>query len=564
MKNVLRDQFPFSLLKIKSRESFVLYTGMFVMGACGLAYEYTLSKIASDLLGNSVRQWAIVIGVMMFFMGIGSDAQKHFSNKNLVDKFVFFEILLGFLGAFGPIVLLYGYGHFPEHYILIQYFFICSIGLIIGFEIPIITRINETFISELKLNIGAVLKMDYVGALAGSLAWIFILPLFFSITETAFVLGILNVLVGGLTLVFFRKHLANGMAVTCLFVAALAAVIWGALSAEGWTSYAEQFLYRDAIVLSRTTPYQHIVVTRTSANDIRCYINGHLQFNSFDEYIYHENLVHPAFLLAPNHDRVLILGGGDGLALREVLKYPEVRDITLCDIDPAMTAIAAQNEYFTRLNHHSLADARVTLLKNNALVPAGKVTLETPNYNTPLRKNYHPVADIKVINLDASKFLEQISGLYDIILVDFPDPNSPDLAKLYTLSFYENLAKKLTPYGMMVQQSTSPVHAGKAFLCIGKTMKAAGLAVLPYHDNVPSFGEWGWWIGGRADTRSADTLKQRLERTSAIPVQTRYLTPELIRSSLYFGKNQLEDDGIRINTLTRSSVFEYYIQAWNR
>ncbi|MEJ2546064.1 MAG: hypothetical protein P8Y99_18530, partial [Calditrichaceae bacterium] len=167
-----------------------------------MAYEYTLSKVASDLLGNSVRQWAIIIGVMMFFMGIGSDVQKYFSNKFLIDQFILYEILLGLLGAFGPIALLFFYGQYNEYYILIQYLFICSIGLIIGFEIPLITRINETYISELKFNIGAVLKMDYIGALAGSLAWIFLLPKFFTIIETAFVLGLLNVLVGGFTLIF--------------------------------------------------------------------------------------------------------------------------------------------------------------------------------------------------------------------------------------------------------------------------------------------------------------------------------------------------------------------------
>jgi spermidine synthase len=563
MNNLLASQFPFSINKIKNKESGVLYLAMFVMGACGLAYEYTLSKIASDLLGNSVRQWAIVIGVMMFFMGVGSDTQKYFSN-NLVDKFVLFEIILGFLGAFGPIVLLYSYGNFPDHYILIQYLFICAIGLIIGFEIPLITRINETFISELKLNIGAVLKMDYVGALAGSLAWIFILPKFFSITETAFILGILNVLVGGFTLYFFRKYIANKLVIALLFAAVFIAVIWGARSAKSWTSYSEQYLYRDKIVLSRTTPFQHIVVTKTSANDILCYINGHLQFNSFDEYIYHENLVHPAFLIAEKHDKVLILGGGDGLALREVLKYPDVKTVTLCDIDPAMTTIAKENKYFTKLNQNSLANSKLTILKNNALTPAGKVTLETMNQKNPLKNDYEPVTEINVINLDASKFLEQISGLYDIIIIDFPDPNSPDLAKLYSVQFYENVAKKLTPFGILVQQSTSPIHARKAFLCIGKTMQAAGLEVIPYHDNVPSFGEWGWWIGGKQKSYAAAALQNKIKQIETIPVQTRYLTVELIQASLNFGKNQLESNNIQVNTLTDNSVFEYYLQAWNR
>jgi len=205
MKSILNSQFPFSIFRLRNAESAVLYLSMFILGGCGLAYEYTLSKVASDLLGNSVQQWAIIIGVMMFFMGVGSDLQKYFSNKFLIDQFIFFEILLGLLGAYGAISLLYVYGHYNTYYILVQYLFITSIGLIIGFEIPLITRINETYISELKINIGAVLKMDYIGALAGSMVWIFVLPKFFTIIETAFVLGILNVLVGGFSLLYFRK-----------------------------------------------------------------------------------------------------------------------------------------------------------------------------------------------------------------------------------------------------------------------------------------------------------------------------------------------------------------------
>ncbi len=142
MRHFFSSQFPFVLFRKTSNASLVLYVSMFVMGACGLAYEYTLSKVASDILGNSVRQWAIIIGVMMFFMGIGSDIQKYISNNHLIDKFIFMEILIG-LGAFGPIVLLATYASYPSHYVLVQYFFVTSIGLIIGFEIPIITRITK-------------------------------------------------------------------------------------------------------------------------------------------------------------------------------------------------------------------------------------------------------------------------------------------------------------------------------------------------------------------------------------------------------------------------------------
>lgn len=537
---------------------------MFVMGACGLAYEYTLSKVSSDILGNSIRQWAIIIGVMMFFMGVGSDLQKHFKNRELVDKFIYFEILIGLFGAFGPIALLYTFAKIPTHYVLVQYFFVTAIGLIIGFEIPLITRINETFISELRVNLGAILKMDYIGSLVGSLAWIFLLPKFFTIMQSAFVLGLLNVFVALVTFYFFRDLAHRKLQIMASIATVFILLGIGMFSVNGWTSYSEQFLYRDRILLSETSKYQHIVLTKSRANDISCYINGHLQFNSFDEAIYHENLVHPAFALSPVHKRVLILGGGDGLALREVLKYKDVQSVTLCDIDPQMTTLARENPYFQMLNDNSLQDSRLTIIKNNALIPAGKEMLAVENQNDYHRHSFYDDVEINVINLDAAKFVEQISGVFDIIIIDFPDPNSFDLSKLYSLTFYHNIKKKLSAYGIVVQQSTSPIHAKEVFLCIGRTLQSAGLTVVPYHDNVPTFGEWGWWIGGRSECYTAETISQKLRKTNTLEVPTRYLTPELVQASLIFGKNQLKSLNSDINTIDNNRAFAYYLKAWQR
>jgi spermidine synthase len=558
----LSHQFPLSLFRKSTKESWVLYFAMFIMGACGLAYEYTLSKVASDILGNSVRQWAIIIGVMMFFMGVGSDIQKYLSNKHLVDKFIFFEIVIGLLGAFGPITLVYAYGAFPSHYILVQYFFVTTIGLIIGFEIPLITRINETFIQELKFNIGNVLKMDYVGALFGSLFWIFVLPLYFSTVETAFVLGILNVVVAVVTLIFFRKLVSFFKPLVLLTMFVLMALGFGYHSSEAWASFSEQRLFKDRIIFSETTKYQHIVLTRSRAGDISCYINGQLQFSSVDEYIYHEHLVHPAFVLAPTHKRVLILGGGDGLACREVLKYDTVESVTICDIDPVMTTLAKENEYFRQLNDSSLVDSRVVILENNALKPAETTRLAIENQKTKFAQDFDEVATVNIINLDAAKFVEQISGLYDIIIIDFPDPNNQDLSKLYSDLFYHHVKNKLSADGVFIQQSTSPVHAKEVFLLIGRTMHSAGLAAVPTHDNVPSFGEWGWWLGGRAERWSEETIRQKLRSTSGFDVTLQYLTPAVMKASLDFGIKQLYSKDTNINTITNGLAFSYYVKAW--
>ncbi len=560
----IKNIFAMPILRVRSPESLVLYISMLVMGACGIAYEYTFCKIASDLLGNSVRQWAVIIGLMMFFMGVGSDVQKYVSDRNLFDKFIVAEVCLGLAGGFGPIIMLFVFGSFPSHYILAQYFFIVLIGMLIGFEIPLLTRINQAYTKELKMNIGGVLKMDYIGSLCGALLWVFWLPKFFIMTETAFVLGAFNVFVACFTLLYFRKLVSRKKAVASFSLASFAILLAGLLTAGDFTSYAEQYLYRDRIVFSKTSTYQHIVITESKAGDISCYINGHLQFNSFDEHIYHENLVHPAFAIAPVRKNVLVLGGGDGLAVREILKYPEVKSITLCDIDPMMTDLAAQNPYLTALNQNSFKSSRLTVMKNHALIPGGQEKITVPNQIKPYQGKPGEVATVNIINLDAALFVEQISGMFDIIIIDFPDPNAPGLSKLYSKKFYRQIAKKLSATGIMVQQATSPVMAKEAFLCIGRTMKDSGLCVVPYHDNVPSFGEWGWWIGGKKGMISEKMLRKKLKSIKQFRVNTRYLTSGLLKASLEFGKDQLLTDQTDINTIMSNRVYDYYIQGWKR
>lgn len=555
-------QFPFILFKLKNKESWVLYISMFIMGACGLAYEYTLSKVAGDILGNSVRQWAIIIGVMMFFMGVGADVQKYLKDEYILDLFILFEVCIGLAGAFGPIAFIFFYGHFPLQFVLVKYFFIIFIGLIIGLEIPLITRINERFITKLKLNLAAVLKMDYIGSLAGALIWIFILPLFFEQIEGAFVLGALNILVAAFTMFFFRKLILLRSLLLIIILAAITTVSYGYLNAKDWRSYSEQYLYRDLVVFSETTRYQHIVITKSRSNDISCYINGHLQFNSVDEYIYHEDLVHPAFSIAPAHKNVLILGGGDGLALREVLKYSDMEKVVLCDIDPRMTNLAKDNPYIRALNENSLEDSRVLVLQNNALIPADSMDVIVTNKNVFHGRETGKVTSVEIINMDATAFLEQISGIFDIIILDFPDPNMQDLSKLYSLQFYSRLTTKLAADGIIVQQSTSPFHAKEVFLSIGRTIQAAGFAAIPYKDNVPSFGEWGWWIAGHNNRYSNATLERKLSTIDSISVDTKYLTPQVLKSMLVFGKNQLKTNETAVNTLANNIIFQYYLASW--
>jgi spermidine synthase len=324
---------------------------------------------------------------------------------------------------------------------------------------------------------------------------------------------------------------------------------------------AEQFLYRDPVVTSITSPFQHIVLTKNRIDNVRCYINGHLQFNEADEHIYHENLVHPAMHLAHRREKILILGGGDGLALREVLKYPDVREVTLVDLDPMMTGLATTDPDLIRLNGGSMNDPRV-LKQAAAGVSAGGVYQNAqPSQYEKFATTHHETVKLHVINLDAAEFVKSVTGRYDVVLMDFPDPNSPDLAKLYGRPFYDHLENVLNPGAVIVQQSGSCFQAREAYLCIGRTLKAAGFDVVPYHENVPSFGEWGWWIAKSGE--SAAKTRETLASLKELTIPTRYLTPELVATSLVFGKDQLISANQDSTSLTQPRVYHYHLQGWN-
>lgn len=534
---------------------------MFLLGGCGLAYEYTLSKIASDLLGNSVQQWATMIATMLFAMGMGADFQKHTPVDRLPDRLILTQVLLAVLGGFGPLIMIHGFALLPQLYIVIQYSLAFTVGLLIGYEIPLVMRINEQTEPDMRFNLAQVLKMDYVGALVGALLWTFLLVRYLSIDRISFVLGLATIASSVLCYFLYRRRLARPRTRILEITGGAVLVTLGLIFGRDLTLKAEQFLYRDPIVTSLTTPFQHIILTKNRSGNLRCYINGHLQFNEADEQIYHENLVHPAMHIAKSREKILILGGGDGLALREVLKYPEVRAVTLVDLDPMMTELASSDPHLVRMNGGSMTDPRVTR-RAAAGVSEGA---SYPSYQASQYETFpdqvHETATLHVINLDAAEFVKMVDERFDVVIMDFPDPNSPDLAKLYGRPFYDHLENLLNPGAAIVQQSGGCFQAKEAFLCIGRTLKAAGLDVVPYHDNVPSFGEWGWWIA-RAGTPAGET-RASLGSLGKLEIPTRYLTPELVAASLAFGKDQLDSTHHDYTSLTEPRVYHYHLQGWN-
>jgi spermidine synthase len=314
----------------------------------------------------------------------------------------------------------------------------------------------------------------------------------------------------------------NGLRARAVIVLVVLAA--GFINADRLSNLAEDGLYSEQIIYRRTTPYQHIIVTRSKGKGFQLMLNGHLQFNSADEYRYHEALVHPAMTLVgqtAEPRRVLILGGGDGLALREVLKYPSLQTATLVDIDPGMTELSANFPPLAELNRHAFHDPRV-----------------------------------QVVNQDAMIWLEEVGAAYDAVIIDFPDPNNFALGKLYTTRFYRLLQRHLTPASAVAIQCTSPFVARKTYWCIIRTMEAAGFCVQPYHASVPSFGSvWGFGLARLS----------KFEPPTAAPkgVELRFLNDEAMRG-LFVLPADLAPVEVEINRLDNQVLTRYHESEWRK
>lgn len=544
----------------------LLGLSIFFTGASGLVGEYILSTLSSYLLGNSIEQFSITIALMLGMMGIGGWVQKYIDDTSLLEKFILIEMFLALLVGFAPLAIYAAFGFLETHFLLVQYAFILSIGFLIGFEIPFIIRINQAYSSTLKANLSTVISADYFGSLAGALIWVYWMLPNFSIVFNGFLLASLNFLIATVTVLYFNYHHLIEKRVTSFILIGItiSALTGGALSANHWHLELQQHLYNDKIVFSKTTRYQHLVVTHNGKRDeYRFYINGNLQFSSLDEYRYHEQLIHPIMHIAPSHKNILVLGGGDGMAVRELLKYPDISSITLVDLDHELVRLAQNSEVFKTLNHNAFSSAIIHFPNiDNALSVIGKKEWVPygDDSNRSKERDAKPIT-FDVIHIDADKFLDRIANQrYDVVIIDLPDPTSIDLNKLYSSEFYMKLKRLLSSHGMIVIQSTSPFQTQKAFLCIGDTLQNAGFQTIPYHDNIPTFGEWGWYIAWREGTFSKETILKQTEETSSYTVPTRYITPKYFLSSTVFPKDFQNHTSPIINTLMDPKLFLLYNQ----
>jgi spermidine synthase len=493
----------------------LLFLTVLVIAACGLVYELVAGALASYLLGDSVLQFSTVIGAYLSALGLGAWLSRYVADRDLAARFVDTELAVALVGGASAPLLFLAFAKLGWFRIAL-YLLVLLIGTLVGLEVPLLLRILRRRL-EFKELVARVLSVDYLGALLGSLLFPILLVPRLGLVRTSLVFGLLNGAVALWTTYLFGSELRglSFLRARCAVVLALLAA--AALSAGKITSLAEDGMYADEIIYARQSAYQRIVMTRGRAG-FQLFLDGNLQFASADEYRYHEALVHPAFAVAAGASQVLVLGGGDGLAVREILKHPEVQHVTLVDLDPAMTLLAHEVEPVRALNGDSLRDPRVS-----------------------------------VVNADAMAWLAEADGFYDVVIADFPDPNNFSLGKLYTTRFYGLVRRHLATGGALAVQSTSPLFARQSYWCIATTLEKAGFSVRPYHAFVPSFGEWGFMLA---------KTQPFAEPSHTLP-GLRFLDDRTLPGLFALGPD-LARVGAEVNRLDNQILVQYYEGEWRR
>ena len=495
-----------------------LLASVFVVAACGLVYELAAGALASYLLGDSVLQFSTVIGSYLFAMGIGSWLSRFFE-RQLPAHFLRIELLVALVGGALPAILFVANAFVPGAFRFLLYALVLLVGTLVGLEIPLVMRILRRNVA-LKELVSQVLTFDYLGALAVSLAFPLVLVPQLGLIRTGLLFGLMNAAVAVWALWLFRHELRNFRAHALACALTLGCLFAGFLGAERITTLAEDHFYQDRAVYTATTPYQRIVVTAGRGGH-KLFLNGNLQFAERDEYRYHEALVHPVMSAHGAPKKVAVLGGGDGMAVREILKYPGVESVTLVELDPAMTKMFSQQPALRRLNADALLSPRV-----------------------------------HIVNADAFQWLDTTPEMFDVVVVDFPDPTNFSIGKLYTNSFYALLDRHLAASGYAVIQTTSPLVARRSFWTVVSTIESVGLQATPYHANVPSFGEWGFVV---ASHRPFSPTTQ----AGHLPPGLRFLNPQTLPLLFDFPLDMARVPA-PVNRLSNQELVHSYEQEWGK
>ncbi len=479
-----------------------------ISSASGLASELLLGTLTSYLVGNEALSYGIAVGGFLAAMGVGSYISRFVGNKGdtLLTAFMTVELLIAPLNAVLPLGLFVLFILGGEVWLGLALVTLI-LGTLAGLEVPLITRMVEAE-EGVKDALAGVLAMDYFGALVGSLAFPVILLPLVGMFPAAAILGIFPAV-----MVFFLGRAFSQLRQWRMFGLSMALLlVLFAVLVVPFSQRLEDNLYGSPIIQRSQSAYQRLVLTRWGS-DVRLFLDGDLQFSTTDEYRYHEALVHPAFTAVSTPKNVLLLGAGDGLALREILKWDSVEAVTLIELDSKVVEWAKTYPALVEANENAFADSRVN-----------------------------------VIYGDAFQLIAEIEQQFDVIIADFPDPDRNVLAKLYSLGFYQQLKAHLSAEGVLVTQGSSPFFAPKAFSCIATTLAASDFEVHPYRVNVPSFGPWGFVLATKTPFQP--------EKVKQLSITTRFLSPDVL-SSLFILPKDMTLKEVEVNTLAHPVIVNY-------
>ncbi len=483
----------------------------------GILYELLIWTLSSYLIGDSVAQFSLTIGLFMTGMGIWAYLSRYLQKKAL-KSFFWIEIILAILGGSSIILLKLGYTYlFSVELSFYSLYTILTllIGILIGIEIPLVMHIYKILGTSREEDVSNIFTFDYIGALLASLIFPFVLLPYLWVYNTGVFVWCLNLIAAWLYLIAIRRVLQKNAFMWYLLTCLLAGIYLLSLlfMGERLESFFMRSYYKEPILFHEQSPYQSIVLTKRW-EDVRLFLNGNLQFLSLDEGRYHESLIDwPMKLLATQQNiNVLVLWGGDGLAARNLLAYKNIQSITLVDLDPRMVELAKSQKELLILNKSSFLDPRV-----------------------------------KIVVWDAFAYVKKESAnQFDLIVADFPDPRDVGTAKLYSQEFYIMTKSLLRDSWIFVTQASNAFFSKESFWSVEKTMKVVFQNTRPYHRYIPSFGDWGFILASKNVDRLVDVNFCNSSRCD------------------YFDTDYMPTEIIEENTLEKPVIIQYYMRGYKR
>ncbi|MFC1743680.1 polyamine aminopropyltransferase [Candidatus Riflebacteria bacterium] len=507
-----------------TKEIFPILCSVFLLSSSLLIFELSGATLSTYLQEDSSLNFSLTIGLFLSATGLGCHLGRWIENNEL-QKFIQFQLFYGIIGGLGA-----PYAHlvylYTDDFYIFYCFWVLILGTALGITLPLALKIcrirlqtsaeDKNFSQQL---VSRILTFDYLGALFATLLFPLLLLPYLGLLKTSFFMAIIIILGAFFNINHFQEEIEDSHNLNFICIVALFAYTIAFLCSQGIDGFFLDRVYGGTVLHHLQTPYQNVVITKRK-DDLRLYINGNIQLSTRDEYRYHETLVHPVLSNIPIRNQILVLGGGDGMAVREILKYQDVKRIILVDIDPQLVELCKNNPILRKINGNSLRDAK-----------------------------------IKFIHMDAFVYVKECRDIFNGIIVDFPDPNNESLAKLYTLEFFKTLKRILSPDGLISIQSTSPYYAPRSFWCIGKTLEKADFETLPYHCYIPSFGDWGFFLAGLFE-RKADMLKLQ----TGLPLK--FLNQGQFQALFFFPVDLKNKYELEENSFYTLSLLKYYLSDW--